>query len=359
MTEPAIAPTAPAPRRDAEKAPAAPERAPSTTGWLAFSALAWLVVALLFYRTAFTGGAGDYSVVLAAVLLPLVVQASLVAGAAVGLWSTLALGRRTPWAGHGPGRWAVGTAAGLLTGTLASGAILLAYGMSARAVGVVAIAVGLAGALGGALGAIRPARILAAGLSAALAVLVFLNVMALFSGSLLDVFGSDDTAAGRYAANGLLAGTIAFVAGLIAGLIAYWRVRRAVARSGEPAKWPIFLAAGAAAGLLLIVAEFCARVGVSQLLPLATGDIAADTEILSFIAASRLNTGLVVLFIGGITAMIAFGRTLPKSPPLTPPAHPRAIPGWAGRPGAVRGRGGRRVLRGRTRGGRGPRRSRR
>ncbi|MEV4413408.1 hypothetical protein [Catellatospora sp. NPDC049609] len=310
MTEPATATPA---QRAAE--PAAPDgaRTPSTTGWLAFAALAWLLVALLFYRTAFTGTQGDYNLVLASVLLPLVVQASLVAGAAVGLWSTLALGRRRPWADRGAGRWAVGAAAGLLTGTLASGAVLLAYGMSARAVGVVAIAVGASGALGGALGAIRPARILAAGLSAALAVLVFLNVMALFSTSLLDAFGGGDTAAERYEANGLLAGMIAIVAGLIAGLVAYWRIRRAARRAGDAPSWPVYLAAGAAAGLMLIVAELCTRLGVAQLLSLATADITADSEILSFIAASRRNTGLVVLFVGAITTIVAFGRSLPKA----------------------------------------------
>lgn len=315
MTEPAIATSTEPVRRSGAEPPAAPTppRAPSTTGWLAFSALAWLLVTLLFYRTAFTGEAGDWSLVMAAILLPQVIQANLLAGAAVGLWSTLALGRRKPWAERGVGRWAVGTAAGLLTGTLASGAVLLAYGMSARAVGVVAVAVGVAGALGGALGAIRPARILAAGLSAALLVLIFLNVVALFSTPLLNAFGSGDTAAERYSANGLLAGTTAIIAGLIAGLAAYWRIRRATMRSGDTAKWPVYLAAGAAAGLLLIVAEFCTRLGVAQLLSLAEADISADSEILSFIAASRLNTGLVVLFVGALTTTIAYGRSLPKA----------------------------------------------
>lgn len=315
MTEPAIATTAQPQQRGAAQ-PSAPDgaRIPSTTGWLAFSALGWLVVALLFYRTSFNGGdGGDSSLVLAAVALPRVVQASLVAGAAVGLWSTLALGRRKPWADQGAGRWAVSTAAGLLTGTLASGAVLLAYGMSARAVGVVAIAVGVAGALGGALGAIRPARILAAGLSAALAVFIFLNSMALFSTPLLEAFGSGETAADRYAANGLLAGTIALVAGLIAGIVAYWRIRRAGARSGDTPKWPVYLAAGAASGVLLIVAEFCTRLGVSQLLSLASGDITGDEWFQSISAASRLNTGLVVLFVGAITTIVAYGRTLPKA----------------------------------------------
>ncbi|GAB4049650.1 hypothetical protein [Catellatospora paridis] len=315
MTEPAIATSAHPQRKAGSQPPAGPEapRTPSTTGWLAFSALAWLLVTLLFYRTAFTGEAGDSSLVMAAILLPQVVQANLLAGVAVGLWSTLVLGRRKPWAERGVGRWAVGTAAGLLTGTLASGAVLLAYGMSARAVGVVAIAVGVAGALGGALGAIRPARILAAGLSATLLVLVFLNVVALFSTPLLDAFGSGDTAADRYSANGLLAGTTAIIAGLLAGLVAYWRIRRAAARSGDTPKWPVYLAAGASAGLLLIVAHFCTRLGVAQLLSMAEGEISADTEILSFIAASRLNTGLVVLFVGAITTTIAYGRTLPKA----------------------------------------------
>lgn len=309
MTEPA---TATSTQRAAE--PAAPDgaRQPSTTGWLAFSALAWLLVALLFYRTAFTGAAGDYNLVLASLLLPLVVQASLVAGAAVGLWSTLALGRRRQWADRGAGRWAVGIAAGLLTGTLASGAVLLAYGMSARAVGVVAIAMGASGALGGALGAVRPARILAAGLTAALAVLVFLNVMALFSTPLLDAFGSGDTAADRYEANGLLAGSLAVIAGLIAGLVAYTRLRRAAKRAGDSPAWPVYLAAGAAAGIMLSVAELAVRLGVAQLLALASADITADAEILDFIAASRRNTGLVVLFTGAITAIIAYGRSLPK-----------------------------------------------
>ncbi|BCJ70873.1 hypothetical protein CS0771_04170 [Catellatospora sp. IY07-71] len=310
MTEPATATSA----QQRTAGPGAPDGAhrPSPTGWLAFSALAWLLVALLFYRTAFTGAEGDYNLVLASLLLPLVVQASLVAGAAVGLWSTLALGRRRQWADRGAGRWAVGIAAGLLTGAVASGAVLLAYGMSARAVGVVAIAMGASGALGGALGAVRPARILAAGLTGALAVLVFLNVMALFSTPLLDAFGGGDTAADRYEANGLLAGSLAVIAGLIAGFLAYTRLRRAAKRAGDSPSWPVYLAAGAAAGIMLSVAELAVRLGVAQLLALASADITADAEILDFIAASRRNTGLVVLFVGAITAIIAYGRSLPK-----------------------------------------------
>ena len=69
---------------------------------------------------------------------------------------------------------------------------------------------------------------------------------------------------------------------------------------------------GGLPGLLWIVGDLVTRVGTSRLLTLISSDASGDRLVQQGLGASRLNTGLVLFFIGAITAMVALGRTLPR-----------------------------------------------
>jgi hypothetical protein len=274
---------------------------PARGGWLAFAALAWLVLVLAVLRRSLIPHSGDLALATAASALLQLTLAGMVAGGAAGLW---AAGRFTR-----PPRALVTVGAGLLTGALASVAVLFVQGMPTGAVRVLAFVLSLAGAAGGGLSALRPNAIVYAGVLATLVDLVFFNVMQLNSSWLLRVFGADGTSAGDKAAGGYLSLTQALVAGLLGGFVAYLVVRRF---SNGTVRWPLYLLAGGIPGLLWIAGDIVTRMGVSRLLTLASADPAGDRLIIQGLGASRINTGLVLFFVGGLTSMIAFGRTLKR-----------------------------------------------
>lgn len=274
---------------------------PAGGGWLAFAAVAWLVLVLAALRKSLIPDSGDLALATAATALLQLTLAGMVAGGAMGVWAS---GQVTRFP-----RAVVTVAAGLLTGVLASVAVLFVRGMPTGAIWVLALALGLAGAIGGGLSAIRPQGIVYAGVLATLVSLVLFNVLQLNSSWLLKVFGADGTDAGNQAAGGYLAFTQALVVGLIGGYLAYRLVRRT---APSTVRWPFYLLAGGIPGLLWIVGDVITRIGVARLLTLASADPNGDRQIMASLGASRINTGLMLFFIGGLTAMIAFGRTLKK-----------------------------------------------
>ena len=177
---------------------------------------------------------------------------------------------------------------------------------------VLALILGFAGAVGGALSMIRPQMIVSAAVVATLVNVFLFNVMQVNSSWLLPIFGADGTAAADQAASGYLSATQALVAGLIGGYVAYRVMRREARLAGVTPRWPLYLLAGGLPGLLWIVGDLVTRVGTSRLLTLVSSDAAGDRLVQQGLGASRLNTGLVLFFIGAITAMVAFGRTLPR-----------------------------------------------
>ncbi len=273
---------------------------PAKGGWLAFAAVAWLVLVLVALRKSLIPDSGDLALATAATGLLQLTLAGMVAGGAMGLWAAGQVTRMP--------RLAVTVIAGLLTGVLASAAVLFVRGMPTGAIWVLALALGLAGALGGALSSLRPEAIVRGGVIATLVNLAFFNLMQLNSSWLLKVFGADGTDAGDKAAGGYLSFTQALLAGLIGGYVAY-RVTR---RAGLETRWPAYLLAGGIPGLLWIVGDLMTRVGVARLLTLASVDPNGDKLIMHSLGASRVNTGLLLFFVGGLTAMIAFGRTLKR-----------------------------------------------
>ncbi|HZM76739.1 MAG TPA: hypothetical protein VFC19_13485 [Candidatus Limnocylindrales bacterium] len=281
----------------------APERASNRSGWIAFAGIALLIAALVVLRRSLSLDSGDVALVIAWGSLPLLTLSGISAGAAAGMWAVHVFGR-VP-------RIAASVLAGSATGVLASAAVFMLRGVPSSAILVLALALALSGALGGAIAAIRPAEIARGGVPATLAALLLFFVVAFNSSWLLPLFGADGTAAGNHSANGLLAGAQALLIGLISGFVAYFTIRR----SGAACRWPVYMLAGGLPGLFYIVADLFTRVGTTRLLSLAVSDTTVDRLVSTDLGAGRINTGLVLFFVGAITAMIAFGRTLKPADP--------------------------------------------
>lgn len=281
---------------------------PDSTGgrgfWLAVVAIAWLALTLWSARAGLaTDIDQDVALNEAAVRLPAIIQASLLAGAAVGyaLASRFASRLARPLT-----RVATGLVAGLLIGGLASGAILLAHGMPARVAGFAALSVGLGGAVGGALGSITPAVLAAAALPATITVIGLDFLTYIIKPSLITVLGDAPTSAAYWSREGWFLGSTSLIVGVIGGVIAYLLLRR------QTPGWPYFLLAGAAPGLLIAISELLTRTAGARLINLASATSSLDKTNQAVALGARLNHALVVLFVGGLLAMILHGRTLNK-----------------------------------------------
>lgn len=303
--------TAPADTDDALPANAA--RPP--TGLLLLFTLIWLAATMWGAHASIVGNAADAAVALgtAASSLPVVVAASLLAGAAAGL---TAAGRFAT--DRGPvGRLVTGLAGAALCGIIAAVVIVFGYGANAS-VTVLAITVGAAAVLGGAAAALPP-RVLVAGIAATLLVFVVSVVINYFQSPLKDLFGAGDTVASQKAAAERFAYVQSLVCGLGAGLVAYLMLRR-----DRPARlWPWYLLAGALPGLILLAAEVATRLGGASLVDLVSNLSALDRSYIDYTNNARLSNALIVGFVGGIVAMIAVGRTL-RRPEAEPEAEPEA-----------------------------------
>jgi hypothetical protein len=270
------------------------------SGTLLTLGVLWLA-AMMWSAHAELAGATDASVILssAALSLPAIVAACLLAGAGAGL---AAAGR---YGGGSTARRAgAGAAAGAVCGLLAAGAVLLTYG-GGWSIGALAITIGLAGVVGGAAAAM-PLPALAAGVAAALGVFATGVVVRLFEPQLTTLLGAGDSVPSRFEARERYVWLAAFLYGLVAGGIAYLFLRR----RGSDLRWPAYLMAGAFAGALLLTGEMLTRVGGGRLLGLVSQISDDDRASLVYASGARINTGLIVLFVGAITAMIAFGRTM-------------------------------------------------
>lgn len=276
---------------------------------LAALALAWLA-AMLWSTQGTVGRAADgndIALASAALALPGVISAALIGGAAVGLAAVNLLARWRSQAAldRVPARLAAGASAGLITGLAVATPIALGYG-GLPSIMVLAGAVAGAAVLGGALAAVRPVRVVAAGVTGALGVFGVTFVLNLFSPNLLHLYGAGDTGESRFTANAMLALTVSLVSGLVAGILAYAYLRR---QPGVLA-WPAYLLAGALSGVLTMLAELVTRLGGAHLFRVASAVSANDDAYLHYLNNARINRALVILFVGAITALILFGRTL-------------------------------------------------
>jgi hypothetical protein len=88
-------------------------------------------------------------------------------------------------------------------------------------------------------------------------------------------------------------------------------LRRARRRSGGvDLRWPFYLIAGAGAGILSVISEVLTRTAGAQVLDLAGKVSELERSVQQILSTNRLNSALIVLFVGAFTAMVAVGRTL-------------------------------------------------
>ncbi|MFC5941200.1 hypothetical protein [Micromonospora harpali] len=293
------------------------DRAPGAAV-LALLAVGWLAAMLWSTRAAITSAqAGVTAISLSAFALPGVISAALVAGAAVALAVTNLLARRG--VDRATLRFVVATGAGLLVGLAAAVVINLTYFDNATT-NVIAGTAAAAATIGGAVAGAGNARVAGAVVAAALGALVFVVAFSRARDPLFDLFGAGDTQESLVTAAKWVSRTESLLAGLLAGLLAFayltWARRRA--RRSDPAagdvRWPGYLLAGAGPGLLLLLAEVVIRIGGRSLLDLAGALSEADSVAQTSLGTSRIDNGIWVLFVGALTALIAFGRTLGPTP---------------------------------------------
>jgi hypothetical protein len=278
------------------------------SGVLAIGALAWLA-ATLWSAQATIGGspaADPFALTRAALALPGVIAASLLAGGATGLAVVELLSRRVARIRERVlVAAATGLASGLAVGALVAAAILLRYGTD-RTIVVIAVAIATAAALGGVPAAVRPAAVIGAGFAGTLAWYAVGLLQGLFASSLLRLFGAGDTIRSQVDATNRLSFAVALLGGVVSGVVAY----RYLYRRGER-RWPAYLIAGAAPGVLILLAEAVTLLGGAGLLELAGSVSAYDRFAIRVLGFFRIKTGLLVLFAGGVVAILAFGRSLP------------------------------------------------
>ncbi|MGC4894737.1 hypothetical protein [Micromonospora sp. DT31] len=311
--EPAGADTADArPTGDGPTAVVRPEYAPAALVLAALS-IGWLAAMLWSTREAITStAAGVTAISLSAYALPGVITAALLTGATVALAATNRLGRVTL-------RFLATVGTGLLVGLLTAVAINLTYADNATT-NTIAGTAAAASIIGGALAGARQARVVAALAAATLAAQVFVVLFSRARDPLSELFGAGETQQSVIDAAKWVSRTESLLAGLLVGLVAFlylaWSRRRAERRDGvaAPVRWPGYLVAGAGAGLLLLLTEVIIRIGGRGLLDLAAALSEADEVAQTALGTSRVDNGIWVLFVGALTTLIAFGRTLGPRP---------------------------------------------
>ncbi|MFI7598726.1 hypothetical protein [Actinoplanes sp. NPDC049681] len=296
-----------------------PERAPSRGILLAIAGLAWMAAMLWSARATITGrGDAAMEVTSTAYAMPGAVSASLVAGAAVALAvvTSLTRGGRTV-------RFAAATGTGLVLGLL-GGLTIITINTDGWIYAVVGGTIAAAATIGGALAGFRYPRITAAVCWGAIGVFLVGVVLSFLQHDLLPVFGARDTSSSRADAANYFGFAQGALGGLAAGLIVYRVLRRARHRTGVDLRWPLYALAGAGPGLLLVVGEALTRTAGARVLELAGKVSELELTVQQMLSGSRLNNGLIVLFVGAFTAMVAVGRTLgsPTAPAETAPEQP-------------------------------------
>ncbi|MBQ1044621.1 MULTISPECIES: hypothetical protein [unclassified Micromonospora] len=289
-----------------------PEFAPGALV-LALVSIGWLAAMLWSTREAIhSTAAGVTAISLSAYALPGVITAALVTGATVALAATNRLGRATL-------RFLAAVGTGLVVGLLAAVAINLTYADNATT-NTIAGTAAAAAIIGGAMAGARQARVVGAITAATLTAQIFVVLFSRVRDPLSDLFGAGETQQSVLDAAKWVSRTESLLAGLLAGLAAYlyltWSRRRAERRDGvaSPLRWPAYLVAGAGAGLLLLLTEVIIRVGGRGLLDLAAALSEADEVAQTALGTSRVDNGIWVLFVGALTTLIVFGRTLGPRP---------------------------------------------
>ncbi|XVV13740.1 hypothetical protein ACQP2X_05120 [Actinoplanes sp. CA-131856] len=291
------------------KADASAEQPSSTGLLLALATLIWMGAMLWSARATITGREdAEMEVTSTAYALPGAISAALVTGAAVGLAVLGLISRRRTLGATA--RFAVATGTGLLIGLI--GALtVVTINTEGWMYAVVGGTIAAAATIGGALAGFRVPRVITAIGWGSVAVFVVGFVLNLFQSPLLTALGSRDTQSSQASAAQWFSYGQSFLSGLAAGLVAYKLLRRARKRSGElDVPWGFYAVAGGGPGLLLVVAELLTRTAGSRVLELAGKVSDLELVVQQMLSGARLNSALVVLFVGALSAMFAVGRTI-------------------------------------------------
>lgn len=265
--------------------------------------VAWFVAILWITHASVVGEREpQLALVNASLAMPLLIASGIVAGAGL---AVVVVGWLTARGTLARTRWQVltGAGVGLVLGAVAGGLVLLGYGSPAALVSL-SIAMAVAAAVGGALGGVPWPAVVVAGVVGSLVRFALGFVEGLFGGRLREAVARDDSVAAQLAAVGQVGFAMALLGGAVAGLTASLYLRR------TKLSWPAHLAAGAAPGVLLLIADVATRLGGTPLLRLTSGNDTFDERATQLVADTRLSTALVVLFTGAVVAIIVHGRTL-------------------------------------------------
>ena len=296
----------------ARKAAAAAEQPSSNGLLLAAVTLVWMGAMLWSARATITGR-GDVAmeVTSTAYAFPGAISASLVTGSTVALAVLALVGRRGELGAST--RFAIATGSGLAVG-VAGALTIVTINTEGWLYAVVGGTVAAAATIGGALTGFRIPRVVNAVGWAAGAVFAVGFVLNLFQGPLLDALSSGETDSRANATQWFTYGQ-GLLGGLAAGLVSYHVLRRARRRSGgQDMPWPLYGLAGAGPGLLLVIAEILTRTAGHRVLDLAGKVSELELVVQQMLSGARLNSALIVLFIGAISATIAVGRTINPAP---------------------------------------------
>ncbi|WP_326560841.1 hypothetical protein [Micromonospora sp. NBC_01796] len=290
-----------------------PTYAPAALG-LGVLAIGWLAAMLWIGQAEITSSdINSIVIAMAALALPGLISASMVGGAAAAVVAANLLTRRgvhrsTP-------RFAAAVGAGLLVGLLAALTVTLSYG-DGDSITVLAGTVAAAATVGGIAGGVRAVPVVGAVVAAGLTVFVINTALNIFKDPLLSLYGYGDTDQSQTNALEWFSRTGSIGGGLVAGLLVFFYLglarRRTLAlnpRASLP-RWPAYLVAGAGPGLLLLAAELLTQTAGARLLAAAGSLSEVDRGLQDQLSEYRSNQALWVLFVGALTALIAFGRTL-------------------------------------------------
>ncbi|WP_127499562.1 hypothetical protein [Actinoplanes solisilvae] len=289
--------------------PAAAAEQPSSNGLLlAGVTLVWMGAMLWSARATITGRVDvEMEVTSTAYALPGAISASIVTGSTVALAVLALLSRRRELGAST--RFAIATGTGLVLGILGA-LVIVTINTEGWLYAVVGGTVAAASTIGGALAGFRIPRVINAAGWASVAVFVVGFVLNVFQGPLLDVLSSDDASSRANATQWFTYGQ-GLLSGLAAGIVSYLVLRRARRRSGElDVPWPLYGLAGAGPGLLLVIAEILTRTAGHRVLDLAGRVSELELVVQQTLSGARLNSALIVLFIGAISGTIAVGRTI-------------------------------------------------
>lgn len=311
MSDESTATATPADPAAAEQATAPTEHLPAAIGtlWLAVLALGWLALTVRSTLASLATHDHTVSVTAAAIGLPAAISAALVGGAGIGL-AARRLFRAHP---ERPiARFSAALGAGFLTGVATAATLVLTSTAEGSRIMVLSGTVAAAATIGGAIAGIRAGAVVGAAVAASLALFLLTLLRELFTSPLLSLFGADEDPVSLLNAQRWLGLTSSLLGGVLGGLVAFGYLRRATRAGGAAPRWPAYLWAGGGAGLMLLLTEVITRVGGARLLALARAISEGDSVFQDLADQSRANAALVVFFIGAITAIIAFGRTLPS-----------------------------------------------